>query len=319
MTEALPEGLKVDPALDYDYLTPQQYEVLMRELHAGRIEKRTINGSQMSYLSQQDVRAHLSRMFGLARWSAEVLESEMVIHKEAEIGKDKKPGWYIAHKVRLQLSICAPNGQIIARYTEVAIAGNKQPEEHEAMDQSLKSAASDALKRCAINLGDQFGLSLYDKGSVGKIVKITLVKPTPDGRAEPAPGSPATTAAQVEQLDPTSIVTPPDEAELARAQEQIALSMQAETVPQVGSGTGVDPEVLPDPAPTAPSEPQEAQPEPSWPSVTQPPDAPQASTWRPEGTIAEQEAAAAERLVQRELGGEVIPGHTERPLGGAAQ
>jgi hypothetical protein len=40
---------------------------------------------------------------------------------------------------------------------------------------ALKTASSDAMKRCAINLGDQFGLGLYDNGSLEPIVKATLV------------------------------------------------------------------------------------------------------------------------------------------------
>jgi hypothetical protein len=35
------------------------------------------------------------------------------------------------------------------------------------------------LKRCAINLGSQFGLSLYKGGSLEEVIKQTVV--TPDG------------------------------------------------------------------------------------------------------------------------------------------
>jgi hypothetical protein len=54
-------------------------------------------------------------------------------------------------------------------------------------DNAIKTAASDGLKRCAINLGTQFGLSLYDNGSRTDVVKMTLVKP--DGVTEEAPSS----------------------------------------------------------------------------------------------------------------------------------
>jgi hypothetical protein len=42
----------------------------------------------------------------------------------------------------------------------------------------LKSAISGALKRCAVNLGDQFGLSLYRDGSVAPVVQRSLVAPS---------------------------------------------------------------------------------------------------------------------------------------------
>jgi hypothetical protein len=50
-------------------------------------------------------------------------------------------------------------------------------------DNALKTASSDALKRCAINLGSQFGLSLYDNGTLREVIRGTLVKP--DGWVEP--------------------------------------------------------------------------------------------------------------------------------------
>jgi hypothetical protein len=42
---------------------------------------------------------------------------------------------------------------------------------------AIKTAESQAFKRAAINLGDQFGLGLYNGGSTASTVKDTLVKP----------------------------------------------------------------------------------------------------------------------------------------------
>ena len=39
---------------------------------------------------------------------------------------------------------------------------------------AVKTAESDAFKRAAINLGDQFGLSLYNNGSLKPVVGRTL-------------------------------------------------------------------------------------------------------------------------------------------------
>ena len=46
----------------------------------------------------------------------------------------------------------------------------------EAHDMAIKTAESDALKRAAINLGTQFGLSLYDEGSMKDVVGMTLAR-----------------------------------------------------------------------------------------------------------------------------------------------
>jgi recombination DNA repair RAD52 pathway protein len=71
------------------------------------------------------------------------------------------------------------NGNELARYCEAAAGSASGPAtmlgDHH--DNALKTAASDALKRCAINLGTQFGLGLYDKGSTAEVVMGTLVKP----------------------------------------------------------------------------------------------------------------------------------------------
>ena len=42
---------------------------------------------------------------------------------------------------------------------------------------AIKTAESDALKRAAINLGTQFGLSLYNDGSLADVIHTTLDKP----------------------------------------------------------------------------------------------------------------------------------------------
>jgi hypothetical protein len=39
---------------------------------------------------------------------------------------------------------------------------------------AIKTAESDALKRAAINLGTQFGLSLYNNGSLRDVIVKTL-------------------------------------------------------------------------------------------------------------------------------------------------
>jgi hypothetical protein len=55
----------------------------------------------------------------------------------------------------------------------------------------MKSAISVAKKRCCINLGDQFGLSLYNKGQLSALVMGTLVRPegeTPDSDGDVSEG-----------------------------------------------------------------------------------------------------------------------------------
>ena len=158
------------------YFTERQLEQLLKPLNPSRIETLDKAGQSLSYLNHADVRAHLTRVFGFGRWDAEVLDTELLFDDEQEDARHPgKTRWYVSWRATVRMRVRSPNGELIATYAETAIGGNVQPQRHEAHDMALKSAVSDALKRCAINLGDQFGLGLYDKGGTGAIVRATLV------------------------------------------------------------------------------------------------------------------------------------------------
>ncbi len=158
------------------YLTEEQLGQLIRPINGRRVNSR----DGMAYLEAYDVRAHLTRLFGFARWSADVLDCELLFEDLHEIEKSgqKKPVVSVGYRSRLRLVICAPDGTELATYTEVACgAASNFPmsKRADAHDFAAKTSESQALKRCAINLGDQFGLSLYRKGSVEALVMATLV------------------------------------------------------------------------------------------------------------------------------------------------
>ena len=84
--------------------------------------------------------------------------------------------WDVGYKVVLRLTIHDITGRD-ATYTEAAVGAAHLPQRGEAHDMAIKTAESDALKRAAINLGTQFGLSLYNNGSLRDVVIKTLVAP----------------------------------------------------------------------------------------------------------------------------------------------
>ena len=151
-------------------LTQKQYDILLRPINASRVEKRSVAGMSLSYLSQQDVRAHLIRVFGFGNFDLRTIKSEMLF-----CDKNEKGQWDASWLVTMELTLRARNGYPIATYSESAVGSNTQGRRAEALDMALKTASSDAMKRCAINLGDQFGLSLYSNGSTDAIVRGTLV------------------------------------------------------------------------------------------------------------------------------------------------
>lgn len=146
-------------------LNERQYEQLLKPLNPSRVAKRSQAGRQLSYLEAWDVKAHLIRIFGFGGWSADVLEAWLAFEEKNEKGQ-----WSVGYKVLLRLNIHA----LGVTYTEAAVGSSTLPQRGEAHDMAIKTAESDALKRAAINLGTQFGLSLYNDGSLNDVVIATL-------------------------------------------------------------------------------------------------------------------------------------------------
>ena len=151
-------------------LNDAQYEQLLKPLNERRVAHRAQAGRNFSYLEAWDVKAHLIRIFGFGGWSWEVLSADLMF----EDSKDGK--WNVGYKVlgRLRLE------SLHCSYTEAAVGSATLPQRGEAHDMAVKTGESDALKRAAINLGTQFGLSLYNNGSLQDVVGRTLdVEGTP--------------------------------------------------------------------------------------------------------------------------------------------
>jgi recombination DNA repair RAD52 pathway protein len=179
MTEHEPLTLiEPAPAKGRGQITAAQYEYLMNPLKSTRVATRNQSGKQLSYLEAWDVKAHLTRIFGFGNWDLEMLEFGHVADRKYE-SNEGKPMVEVVYSARMQLVVRDPQGREIARYCEAAVGSAFGPDylygDHH--DNALKTAASDATKRCAINLGTQFGLSLYDHGSKADVIRVTLVKP----------------------------------------------------------------------------------------------------------------------------------------------
>ena len=153
-------------------LTQEQYEQLLKPLSASRVAQRNQAGISLSYLEAWDVKAHLIRLFGFGGWSADVISADLAFED-----KDEKGRWNVGYKVVMRLRLHTDAFSDDTTYTEAAVGSATLPQRGEAHDMAIKTAESDALKRAAINLGTQFGLSLYDNGNRNDVVKKTLVPP----------------------------------------------------------------------------------------------------------------------------------------------
>lgn len=166
-------------------LTPQQYEVLLRGINANRV---SMEGGK-SHLEAWDVRRTLIRIFGFGGFKIENKFDLIFKHIAApgEIvygngGTNKKPAYTVVYSCETALTIFNPDGSVGAYFEDAATGdGANMPTFQAAADFAIKTAASQALKRCAVNLGDQFGLSLYNKGSKDPQVLMTLAGPVIEG------------------------------------------------------------------------------------------------------------------------------------------
>lgn len=172
-------------------LSDVQMKQLTASLHEDRVSQRDQGRTTLSYLEAWDVKATLIRIFGFGGFDAEAQECE-IVRVENNIPKTE---WVDRQKVEKPIEY-APDGQIVfgtanfrvtarvrvrlyikqldATYTEWAASSQTGPDLGEVTDFAIKTAESDALKRAAIYLGTQFGLSLYNNGAREDVVKVIL-------------------------------------------------------------------------------------------------------------------------------------------------
>jgi len=193
-----------------------QHEILLRGLNPSRVEKRKQAGMQLSYLAQHDVRGHLIRIFGFGGFDLTTDEAEVVFQDEHD-GK-----WSVGCKVTMRLVVRDEYGNTVCTYSETAIGSSTQGRRGEALDMAMKTASSDAMKRCATNLGDQFGLSLYNNGQTAPFVRTTLINPHDDTPVvKDAPATPVEAPVSDEHPEQEETPTPPS-ADLVEAAEELA-------------------------------------------------------------------------------------------------
>lgn len=141
-------------------LTAEQVELLLRMIAEGRVRQQKGN----DHLEAWDIRRWLNRIFGFTGWSEECLDETLVHERIWPAKEEDKFRCTAVYRVRLRLHIRDVWGNEL-KFSDGAAAGESvnQPSIGDAHDMALKTAYSQALKRCAIDLGDQFGLSLYNK------------------------------------------------------------------------------------------------------------------------------------------------------------
>lgn len=136
------------------------------------------DGKGHSHLPQQDVIAHLIRVLGFGNFMYELLNIELLFETPRVAEKvGARDRWDVAYKAAMRLTVLDPTGVVACIYEDVSTGDAQNQTRADAHDLAMKSAVSLAKKRCAIHLGDQFGLSLYNKGQTSALVVGTKVLP----------------------------------------------------------------------------------------------------------------------------------------------
>lgn len=151
-----------------------------------------------SHVPAYEVIAHLNRVFGFGGWDKQILDLTIVHERstppqlkrkrqESDPDEYDQGRWWVTYACRMRLTIKDPAGNVVAHYEDAATgSAQNMPSPADAYDFAIKNAVSYALKRCAKDLGDQFGLSLYNKGMKDALVRNTLVRPGSNGTARAA-------------------------------------------------------------------------------------------------------------------------------------
>ena len=146
--------------------TQAQIEQLLKPIHP----KRVLEAQGHSHVSQQDILAHLTRIFGFGNFDIDIKNVELVF--ETDRGNDR---FDVCYKALVRLTIRDPFGNEICHYENGSMETSQNQRRGDGHDLAYKSAISLSVKRAAIALGDQFGLSLYNKGQKAALVISTLV------------------------------------------------------------------------------------------------------------------------------------------------
>jgi Rad52/22 family double-strand break repair protein len=172
----------------------EQTKALLNPINPARVF--TANGQ--SHVPYFEVVAHLIRVFGFGNHMIEVLGTELVFETlrpesqagnytrkvnnvETEFPKSGAPNLWrydVCYRAMVRLTIFDRAHNLVTFFENVSTGDASNQTRADGHDLALKSAVSLATKRCAINLGDQWGLSLYNKGKRTALVVGTKVLPT---------------------------------------------------------------------------------------------------------------------------------------------
>lgn len=205
-------------------LTDPQLNILLAPVNP----KRVSNLRGMSHMEAWDIRRQLIRIFGFGGYTTETLALDLVAEHEKKQGDRSR--WTVVYRAQVRLTVYAADGSQLGHWDDGAAGDSvNQPSLGDAHDMAMKTALSQALKRCAVNLGDQFGLSLYNDGNTTPVVLRSLAHETPTAAPQPMPEDPP--------VKPEQGATAPDPEPEQAAPRPVAAAQQRRERPQATKPT----------------------------------------------------------------------------------
>ncbi|QUE25348.1 DNA recombinase [Microbacterium phage Fizzles] len=189
----IPNHIAYAHQLGRGLLTFEQIDELVKAINTAYVQ----NKQNKAYLAQHQARAEMNRIFGYGNW--DVIESDPVfLYETTEPGAGNKANtmyYVVGYRAQVTVSIRDLWGMPVATLTGTHAEENvKLPNRGEAHAMAITSVMSYALRRALINLGDRFGLGLYNGGSTAAHGQYTIQQQPgllfdwahPDGNVQPS-------------------------------------------------------------------------------------------------------------------------------------
>jgi hypothetical protein len=161
---APPQHVKYAHGLGRGMLTFHQVEELVKAINPAYVEAK----QNKAYLAQHQARAEMNRIFGYGNWDI-IEEDPVFLYQRTQKGTGNnanKDYWIVGYRMRVTINVRDLWGMPIATLSGTHAEENAPlPNIGEAHAMALTSVSSYALRRALINLGDRFGLGLYNGGS----------------------------------------------------------------------------------------------------------------------------------------------------------
>lgn len=154
-------------------LVQYQIDELVKAINATYVAKKGKN----TYLAHHQARAEMNRIFGYGNWDVAITDETLIYEEQVPGAGDNanKLYWRACYRGKSTVVVRDLWGMEVATYQGVhAEANSNLPDRGEAHATALTSLESYALRRALINLGDRFGLGLYNGGSIAAHGQYTV-------------------------------------------------------------------------------------------------------------------------------------------------